>query len=1163
MSQTPSFIHLKVHSSYSLAEGAIKLPALLDHCCDNGIPAVALTDTTNVYGAMDMCLSAVKKGVQPIIGTKIMLKSPFKSKRKHLGEDEKPPFHELILLAISEVGYRNLIKVLSRAILDHPDHLDPYTTFEELAGLCDGLIVLTGGLAGGVAQYILKGEPATAEAYLKKLKDIYGQNLYVEIHRFDIPGEAETEEPLIELAYKHELPLVATNEAYFIDKDQYVAHDALRCIATGAYVYDPVRPRLTPNHRLKTVAEMAELFKDLPEALANTVQIAKRCHFILEPLPPVLPSFKTERGEDEELRLQGEEGLRRRLERQVFTDDMDEDARGEIQKEYFDRLAFEIGIIHKMGYSGYYLIVAEFIKWAKDQNIPVGPGRGSGAGSLVAWALTITDVDPIELNLLFERFLNPERVSMPDFDIDFCQERRDEVIQHVCDKYGADRVAQIITFGKLQAKAVIRDVGRVLGMPYGQVDRISKLIPANPANPVTLTEALEQVPELTDEIKADEKAKELFDIALQLEGLYRHASTHAAGVVIAGEPLENIVALYQDENAALPATQFNMKFVELTSLVKFDFLGLKTLSVMQGAIDLVRQHQGKEIILPEIPLDDQNTFDLLQRVETVGVFQLESTGMRDVIRKLKPTQFEEVIALVALYRPGPMDDIPRYIACRHGEQEITYLHPLLEPILKETYGVMVYQEQVMQIAQQLAGYSLGQADLLRRAMGKKIKAEMDQQRSIFTEGCEVHNKIKSTTANRIFDAMSKFASYGFNKCHSAPYGLIAYQTAYLKANYPVEFIASMMTYDLNNTDKLCIGREELMHLKIPLLAPDVNHSLARFSVEKVDDDGTFGVRYALGALKNVGEVAIDLMVAERKSNGPFTDIIDFARRLDSKAVNKRMLENLIAAGAFDRLDPNRAKLSANLDSIMKHVGEKSVQENSSQHSLFGGGGEGAVALPPVILAEARPWGRAEKARREFDAVGFYLSEHPVDAYGDMLKKYNVKSYLDLSNTAFGSQEMAVNMAGVVVSKKERISKKGNKFAFVQFSDATGMYEGVLFAEAYTNSKALIEPGTAVLIKAAVKREDGEMRFLINGLSRLEDSAAAASKRLSLTITDPKALTDVRDVLMNSGTGNARVEMTLRCENYESLVKLAETYKITPKTIDELSMISHLNNVKVG
>ncbi len=668
---SPPFIHLRVHSSYYLAEGAIKLPTLLDHCVDEGIPAFALTDTNNVYGAMDLCLSAVKKGIQPIIGATVLVKSPFKSKKLRLGEEDLPVFHELILLSKSEKGYKNLIKILSRSFLNHPDHTEPYTTFEELETLNEGLICLTGGLKGSIAQYILKKDTKIAEAYLEKLNGIFDNNLYLEIHRFGIPGETATEEPLINLAYKHNVPLVATNEAFFINEDQYVAHDALRCIATGSYVYAPDRPRLTPHHRLKTAVEMGELFKDLPEALANTVHIAKRCHFVLEPLDPALPPFKTERGENEELRIQSEEGLQRRLERQIFTDDMDKTQKETLRKEYFDRLTFETSVIHKMGYSGYYLIVAEFIKWAKAQNIPVGPGRGSGAGSLVAWALTITDVDPIDLNLLFERFLNPERISMPDFDIDFCQERRDEVIDHVCDEYGADKVAQIITFGKLQAKAVIRDTGRVLGMPYGQVDRLSKLIPVNPANPVTLTEALEQVPELSEEIRNDEKVKELFDIALQLEGLYRHASTHAAGIVIAGEPLENLVALYKDDNSALPATQFNMKFVELSSLVKFDFLGLKTLSVMQEAIDLVKQHQDIDIILPEIPLDDQKTFDLLQRVETVGVFQLESTGMRDVIRKLKPSQFEEVIALVALYRPGPMDDIPRYIACRHGEQEIT------------------------------------------------------------------------------------------------------------------------------------------------------------------------------------------------------------------------------------------------------------------------------------------------------------------------------------------------------------------------------------------------------------------------------------------------------------------------------------------------------------
>ena len=987
-------------------------------------------------------------------------------------------------------------------------------------------------------------------------------SLYMEIHRFGIPGEAETESGLIDMAYELDIPLVATNEAFFLQKEHYQAHDALLCIAAGQYVYDTNRQRLTPEHRLKTPKEMCELFADLPEALENTVRIAKRCHFILEPLPPALPPFPTERGEDEELRIQSEEGLTRRLERQVYHSDMDDDEKQAIRQKYFDRLAFEINVIKGMGYSGYYLIVSDFIKWAKNNDIPVGPGRGSGAGSLVAWSLTITDVDPIDLNLLFERFLNPERVSMPDFDIDFCQDRRDEVIEYVCRAYGPEKVAQIITFGKLQAKAVIRDVGRVLGMPYGQVDRISKLIPANPANPVSLTEALDQVPELKEEIQNDEKVKELFDTALELEGLYRHASTHAAGVVIGGEPLENIVALYKDDKASLPATQFNMKFVELCSLVKFDFLGLKTLSVMQGAVDLVKKHRDIDIIMPEIPLDDAKTFELLQSVETVGVFQLESAGMRDVIRKLKPTQFEEVIALVALYRPGPMDDIPRYIACRHGEQEITYAHPMLEPILKETYGVMVYQEQVMQIAQQLAGYSLGQADLLRRAMGKKIKEEMDKQRDIFIEGCKTQNQIPHLTATKIFDAMAKFASYGFNKCHSAPYGLIAYQTAYLKANYPVEFTASMMNYDLQNTDKLGIGREELIRMGIPLLLPDINHSMARFTVEKTSTENgeTFGVRYALAALKNVGEGAIDAMVHERETNGPFQSLIDFVQRLDSKIVNKRLLENLIKAGAFDSLDANRAKLYQNIDIALKHLGEKAAQKASSQQCFFGAA---AIDLPEVVLYECKPWGRAEKAQNEFDSIGFYLSEHPVDAYQDMLASQNVQTYKELAESSFPEGEKSVTLAGVIVSKKERISKKGNKFAFVQFSDSSGLFEGVLFAEAYENTKHLLDAGIPVMVKAIAKQEDDEVRLMIQGISKLDDSVASTSKVLTMHIHCQKGLSEVRAALNDTERGNAHVELTLMCDEFVTTLDLNETYKVTPRTIDALSCVPEIKHLKIA
>jgi DNA polymerase III, alpha subunit (EC 2.7.7.7) len=1165
------FIHLKVHSAYSLAEGAIRIKDLLDFCKTQQMPAVALTDSCNTFGAMDFSLSAAKAGIQPIIGTKLKVRTPFpKEIKTHIETHQEWSYHDLTLLAKSQIGYQNLIKIISRARLSAPVHLHldnqeveshHYISFEELSALKQDLIVLTGGTQGPIAGYLLKEDPETALRYLLHLKDLFPHNLYIELHRFGLPEEHRTENALIELAYQHHVPLVATNEAFFVRKEQYLAHDALRCIATGKLLSDPKRQRLTPDHRLKTVSEMAELFQDLPEALENTVNIAKQCHFLLEPLTPLLPSFPSENGrsESDELRAQAEEGLRTRLVKQVFTADMTAEHQAETEKLYFDRLDFEIKVINQMGYPGYYLIVAEFIKYAKAQKIPVGPGRGSGAGSLVAWALTITDVDPIKFNLIFERFLNPERVSMPDFDIDFCQERRDEVIKHVCRKYGHDKVAQIITFGKLQAKAVVRDVGRVLGMPYGQVDKLSKLIPANPANPVSLQQALEQEPEIALLYRGDAEIKELIDIALQLEGLYRHASTHAAGIVIGQESLENIVALYQDDNSDMPATQFNMKFVELASLVKFDFLGLKTLSVMQYAVDRIREVHGIEVNLAEIPLDDKKTFDLLKRIETVGIFQLESAGMREVIRKLQPEQFEEVIALVALYRPGPMDDIPRYIACRNGTEEVRYAHPLLEEILQETYGVMVYQEQVMQIAQKLAGYSLGQADLLRRAMGKKIASEMEAQREIFIKGCKTHNDIPETTASEIFAAMAKFASYGFNKCHSAPYGLIAYQTAYLKANYPVEFIAAMMTYDMGNTDKLGLSREELNRLNIPLLPPDINASFARFTVEKVGDQ--YGVRYALAALKNAGEPAINAIVAEREQNGPFVDIIDFVRRLDSRAVNKRLLESLIAAGAFDRLDTNRAKLMGSLDIVMRYVGENAKRSASSQVSLFDGGD--AEALPPVKLADSMPWSRFERAHQEFEAIGFYLSEHPVEAYQELLSQYQVKTYQQVQAMALSSEEKAVTLAGVIASKKERLSKSGNKYAFVQFSDPSGLFEGVLFSEAYTNGRALLETGIPLLIRATVKREDEEIKMMIQGLQKLDESASAGSKTLSLTIKDPEALLQVSASLMLGGSGQTQVELQLHCDQFISVVALKDRYKVTPKTLDALSIIRHVQDIKVA
>ena len=1148
------FIHLKVHSAYSLAEGAIRIPDLLDFCIKNNIPACALTDTGNLFGAMEFCLNATKSGVQPIIGVKIILQEENAAQSVNI---ESNNAHTLTLLAKSELGYKNLIKIVSKSYLEPDNNVgDICTNFDNLKLYNQDVIALTGGRNGAIAQYFINNQPELSYEYCKKLQEIYQEDLYIEIERLGHPDEAKCEKQLVDLAYKNNIPLVATNESFFINEDQYEAHDALICIARGNYVQQIDRYRVSKECRLKTPQEMCELFHDLPEAINNTLLIAQKCNFMLEVSKPVFPTFNTPKGEDNELKHQAIDGLKQRLEQQVFTVDMDLEKKAKIQQQYTARLEYEIDTIHKMGYSGYFLIVAEFIQWSKANNIPVGPGRGSGAGSLVSWCLTITNVNPIEFNLIFERFLNPERVSMPDFDIDFCPERRDEVIQHVCDMYGKDKVAQIITFGKLQAKAVVRDVGRVLGMPYGQVDRISKLIPSNPTNPVTLPQAIQQEIELQTLSKDDPEIKKLLDIAMQLEGLYRHASTHAAGIVIGNESLDNIVALYQDPKSDLPATQFSMKFVELIGLVKFDFLGLKTLTIIQKTIELITEGKLIEIDIDDIPLDDDKAFQLLRNIETVGIFQLESPGMKDVLRKLQPTKFEEIIALVALYRPGPMDDIPRYIACKNGTQEAQYEHSMLEGILQETYGVMVYQEQVMQIAQQLAGYSLGQADLLRRAMGKKIKAEMDSQRDIFISGCQQHNNISQTIATKIFDAMAKFASYGFNKCHSAPYGLIAYQTSYLKANYPVEFIASMMTYDMQNTDKLSVIREELNRLNIPLLAPDINKSTEEFTVEKIEQG--YGVRYALCALKNVGESAIKQIVEERKENGEFQDIIDFVRRIDNRSINKRMMENLISAGAFDSLEINRAKLYNSIEIISKYVGEVKAQAISMQNSLFGG--DSVLGLPEVKLNECRKWNQFEIAQREFDAIGFYFSKHPVEPYSDILSKHKVKYFSSISNSIIIDQEQSVTLAGVIVNKKEKLSKRGKKYAFVQFSDQLGLFEGVLFSETLSNNRELLETGSVVLINGIVKNDNGEVRLLVNSLQSLEEYAANMSDKLRLKIKDISALNQLRDLLSTIDSGATSLSLVLHDGSYESLINLKQKYKITPKIREEISTIHAIEEV---
>ena len=1084
LSNTP-FVHLHVHTAYSLAEGAIQAKELVKHVAADGAPAVAMTDTNNMFGGLEFAMAGQGSGVQPILGMQIEMKATDGARS------------QLVLLVQNEAGYRNLCWIVSEAFMKSDDAEKPAALWSYLEdGHSDGLICLSGGYRGPIGQALLAGQKDKANELTEKLKSLFGDRLYIEIQRHHLENENAIEDDLIDIAYKHDLPLVATNDCYFATRDMHQAHDALLCIADGRYVTEDDRRKETPHHYLKSQDEMKELFADLPEAVINTGVIAQRCSYLLKPIDPILPPFDTGEGrnETEELRVQSEEGLQWRIENYVYEEGQSEEERAEIHKTYFERLEYELGIIEGMGFPGYFLIVSDFIKWSKVQDIPVGPGRGSGAGSVVAWALKITDLDPIALNLLFERFLNPERVSMPDFDVDFCQDRREEVIKYVQDKYGQDRVAQIITFGKLQARAVVRDVGRVLQMPYGQVDRISKMIPSNPANPVTLQEALDADPDFRLEIKKDETAVRLIDLALQLEGLYRHASTHAAGVVIGDRPLHELIPLYRDPRSDMPVTQFNMKYVEQAGLVKFDFLGLKTMTVVHTAAKLVKEVHDVDIDILNIPLDDEKTYELLSSGQTTGVFQVESAGMKDVLRKMRPNRFEDIIALVSLYRPGPMDNIPTYIAIKDGEEEPDYMHPVLKPILEETFGIMIYQEQVMQAAQFLAGYSLGGADLLRRAMGKKVVEEMNRQRKIFCDGSLENNDVPEEKANEIFDQINKFAGYGFNKSHAAAYALISYWTAWFKANYPVEFMAASMTWDMGNTDKLSIFKQDLNKMEIPLLLPDVNHSETRFKVENQS------VRYALAALKGVGEVAMQSIVDEREKKGNYESIQNFADRISSKLLNKKQVEMLTAAGAFDAFNDNRAQVFSGSEIIMGHASQLESERESGQNSLFGDAGGSDIALGMPDLPDIPDWDPLEKMAFEFKAVGFYLSAHPLDTRQAQLKRLRILDMAGVEAELQNKNSGRFKMAGVVLKKQEKVSAKtGNKFAFLQVSDPAGVWEGMVFSDTLTRCRDCMNSGDHVLMTVEVDVKDEQLRYLVQEAKPLDDALANSVQQVRITI----------------------------------------------------------------
>lgn len=1118
------FVHLRVKSAFSLLEGAVRPHELAALAYDGGMPAVAVTDVNNLFGVFEISDAVAKRGVQPIVGALLPVDLDAVVSTSVQMVRRKPS--SIALLVQNQEGYKNLSKLLSASYLDAEAGDWPHVKADLLAQHTDGLIALTGGPGGPVNRLLVDGQPEAAGEMVARLQAMFGDRLYIELQRHGLPEERGAEDGLIDIAYDKGVPLVATNDVHFGGADMYEAHDALMCIADGAYVSQEDRRRLTREHRFKSASEMIAQFADLPEAIENTLEIAKRCAFRPKKRNPILPKFEPESGLSpvDELKAQAEAGLARKLEEHGLYVD---------RNVYDERLAYELGVINGMDFPGYFLIVSDFMKWTRAQGIPVGV-RGSGATSLVAWALDITNLDPLRFGLLFERFLNPERISMPDFDIDFCQERRDEVVHYVQHKYGVDRVAHIIALGSLQARAAVRDVGRVLQMPLGLVDRIAKLIPNPPGKPVSLKEAIESEPRLREIAEAEPIAQRLFSVVSKIEGLYRHASTHPAGVVIGDRPLNEIVPLYRDPRSTMPVTQFDYEDAEKSGLVKFDFLGLKTLTVIAKAEALLKR-RGVSVRTQSIDFDDAGTFEMLARGESVGVFQLEGAGMRDLMRKMKPDHINDLVALVALYRPGPMDSIPKYIACKRGREAPEYLHPALEPILNETFGVMTYQEDVMRIARELGGYTMGEADLLRRAMGKKIVSEMAKHRDRFLKGAGEHGVLPHI-AEQIFDQAAKFAGYGFNKGHAAAYAQVAYQTAFLKANYPVEFLAASMTLDMTVTDRLNIFRQEAQRLNIRVLSPDINVSQPEFTC---DHDKSV-IYYALAAVKGVGKQAMEHVVQLRKDGGPFRSIADFARRVDPKLVNKRCFESLVRAGAFDGLNPNRRQLVESSDIILGDAARSARERESGQVSLFGETIDDVDDLPLVPIDD---WLPHERLGEEFNAVGFYLSGHPLDGYEAALKRLGAVTYAALLEDQRRSAFRVV-LAGTIIKKQERRGRNDQPYGFISMSDPTGMFEVMVFSEVLVAARPFLEGGKSILLTAVAEWSEDELKLRAIAVADLDKSAANAGEGLRVYLEDARPLNAIATHLREPGKGIVTL-IVPGSDGQEVEIKLAKKHQISP------------------
>jgi len=1146
---SPGFIHIHTHSAYSLLEGALPIEKLLNLAIKDEQPAIGIADSRNLFGALEFSQKAIAKGIQPLIGCELPIEfSQDEDLEKAFGFAKR----SIVLMAIDNQGFSNLSALVSRSYLEGCNDKVAISLDWLDEDLSKGLICLSGGLEGAINPLFSAGLQTHAIERLLKLQAIFKDRFYIELQRHNMSNEQATESQLIDFAYKYGAPLVATNEPYFPTRDDFQAHDALLAIADSTVLAQTNRRKLSDQHYFKSRKQMQSLFSDLPEALDNSVEIAKRISFYAKTHDPILPKFAAapELSDQEavdveakELSIQAHADLEIRLKTLQL-------AEGLTKQDYIDRLNFELGVISDMKFPGYFLIVADFIKWAKSRNIPVGPGRGSGAGSLVAYALTITDLDPLRYNLLFERFLNPDRVSMPDFDIDFCQDRREEVIKYVQDKYGYEQVAQIITFGSLQARAALRDVGRVLQMPYPQVDRICKLVPSNPADPTTLSEAIKGEPKLQAMRDEEEIVAELLEIAQNLEGLYRHASTHAAGIVIGDRPLQELVPLYQDSRSTMPVTQYSLKWVEPAGLVKFDFLGLKTLTVIDNAVTMIKENGQVDFSIIDIPIDDEKTYKLYQRAETLGVFQVESAGMRRALVDLLPDRFEDIIALVALYRPGPMDNIGSFCNRKHGHEDASTLHKDMEPILSETYGIIVYQEQVMQIAQTLSGYSLGEADLLRRAMGKKVKSEMDAQRSRFVDGA-VKKDINQGKASRIFDLLAKFANYGFNKSHAAAYALVSYQTAYLKAHFPHEFLAASMTLDMSNTDKLYDFKREADRLGIEIMPPSVNNSNVAFTVlnEKI--------YYSLCALKGVGEQVVEHIVAIR-ADRPFVDFGDFASRIDPKAINRRALETMINAGAFDDIIKERHLAFAMLDAVLATAQRNAADKASGIVDLFATDAPTPVTIPRGI----KPWTDEEKLEREFSAIGFYLSGHPLDKFSKLFKKLRVQAWVDFEKSVTEGAK-AGRMAGTIVSRLDRKTRKGKPMSIINFSDISGSFECVAFSEQIDRFGDFLQVGNSVIIEVEAEQRADGIGMRLGNVSFIAEAAEKPAKRLVVFIDDKKCLSPIKSQLKQGGQGDVHLIVIRDAGAKEYEIALNGNFHLTSELAGGIKALEGVVDVRLS